>query len=844
MIRQFFVTILFSVLIIYIPSHISAQETYIYGKVTDENNQPFNPPANISVYGSVLGATTELDGTYKLTLPAKDGYIVRFSYTGYKPIDKKFNLKEGQHLEINIVISERIMLDTFEIVSRRNFDGLIKIDKKKLEFLPSASGDFVTEFLKRIPGVASNNELSTQYSVRGGNFDENLVYVNGIEVYRPVLIRSGQQEGLPFVNSDLVDKIAFSAGGYSASYGDKMSSVLDIKYKKPLEFSGAIRGSLMGGSIFIENVAKKIPFQYLIGIRYKSNSYLLSSLDTKGDYKPSFTDVQTLLSYDINEYWNLSFLGNISLNKYHMIPSDRETNFGNIFEALRFKVFFEGQEVDEFQTYMGSLKLTRNKKHLESWIAISTHRTIEKESFDILGQYWLDVLENDLGKDDFGEVAFNKGVGSFLNHGRNQLDGWITDIKYDAIYRNHLHWGLEYRHDIINDKLSEWQLIDSAGFSLPHPADNIGNLISGYTRPNSIELQDVIKAKNYGFQSNRITAFLQNRWVKEAEKADFNFEIGGRLSYWDFSNELLFSPRGAFIITPDWKRDYSFRIASGIYAQPGFYREMRYFDGQLNPDVKAQKSWHLIAGSDYSFDAWDRPFKLTIEAYYKYFWDLIPYEINDVRIRYFANNDAFGYATGLDIKLNGEFVENAESWVGISLMKTQEDLLNDFYYEYYNKAGEKIVPGLTFDDTPIDSQRFEPGYIPRPTDQRVTFNLFFQDYVPGYPTFKVHLNLVFATGLPFGPPTHERYQQTRRYPPYKRVDIGFSKQLIGEKSKLKSKNPLHHFKSMWISVEVFNLLQISNTLSYIWISDVEGRLNGIPNYLTPRRLNIQLSAKF
>jgi hypothetical protein len=824
---------------------VLAQQSYIFGKITDEDGRAFNPAANVLVFGTSVGTTTDDRGNYKLFLPPDSNHLVRFSFIGFKPVDKMIRLNKGQSMEINVVINERIFLDTVEILARRAYDGIIRARKQDLELLPTASGDFVSEFLKRMPGVSSNNELSSQYSVRGGNFDENLVYVNGIEIHRPVLIRSGQQEGLPFVNSDLVEDIAFSAGGFSANYGDKMSSVLDITYRSPREFGGSVRGSLMGGSIFLEDALLSKRFKYLLGVRYKTNSYLLSSLDTRGDYRPSFTDIQTLLSYDLNEYWQMSFLGNYSINKYHMIPADRETNFGNIFEALRFKVFFEGQEVDQFNTAMGSFKLQYQKNDLQSWVALSIHRTMEQENFDILGQYWLDVLENDLGQDDFGEVAFNKGVGSFLNHGRNQLDGWITQMKYEGRYKKDLIWGMELRHDLLNDKLSEWELIDSAGYSLPHPSDNIGGTDPNFVRPTTIELQDVIKATNYNFTANRASAYALKRWKWESTSSiEYNLELGGRITYWDYSDELLLGPRAAFVITPNWKKDYSFRLATGLYHQPAFYREMRFFDGSLNPDLKAQKSYQIIAGSDYSFKAWDRPFVLTMEAYYKYIWDLIPYEIEDVRIRYYAENSAVGYATGFDFKLNGEFVEDAESWIGISVMKTQEDIMGDFYYDYFNKDGEKIIPGITFDEIPVDSTRVEPGYIPRPTDQRVSFNLFFQDYIPGYPSFKVHLNLVFAAGLPFGPPNRKRYQQTRRYPPYRRVDIGFSKQLISEDSKLKAKSPLRHFKSMWISVEVFNLLQISNTLSYIWISDVEGRLNGIPNYLTPRRLNVQLSARF
>jgi len=826
---------------------IHAQQTEIYGKVLDENNQPFNPAVNIAIFGTSGGTTTNQNGNYVLQVPAGINIQIRYSFAGYQPIIKYISIKEGQKLEVNIQIDTRLSLDTVEIFSRRrNYDGLIRVDKRKLEMMPTASGDFVTEFIKRMAGVSSKNELSSQYSVRGGNFDENLVYINGIEVHRPVLIRSGQQEGLPFVNSDLVDDIAFSAGGFNANYGDKMSSVLDITYKDPKKFAGSFRASLMGGAIHIEDATDNHRLRYILGVRYKSNSYLLSSLDTKGDYRASFTDIQTNILYDINEFWTFSFLGNFSLNKYLMIPADRETNFGSIFEALRFKVFFDGQEVDKFTTSMGSAKINYSRKNYSMFFAASSYRTLEEESFDIMGQYWLDVLQNDLGKDNFGEVAFNKGVGTFLNHGRNKLEAQISNLQYEGNFKKSIFWGAEFRHDIVNDVLSEWQMIDSAGYSQPHPMDNVGNFISGYIRPNSIHLQDVIKAKNKDFQTNRITAFVQKNWdwMPEKNKTSYNLVLGGRINYWDFSQEILLSPRANFTITPKWKKKYSFRIASGIYSQPAFYREMRYFDGSINTNIKSQKSFHLVAGSNYNFTAWERPFKFTAEAYYKYLWDLIPYEVNDVRIRYFAENNAVGYATGLDLKLNGEFVEGAESWVGLSLMQTQEDLKDDFYYDYFNKAGEKIVPGITLDNKVVDSTRFEPGFIPRPTDQRFSFNLFFQDYIPGYSTFKVHLNLVYASGLPFGPPTHQRYQQNRRYPAYRRVDIGFSKQLIGEENKLKAKNPFRHFSSMWISIEVFNLLQISNTVSYIWVSDVEGRLNGVPNYLTPRRVNVQLSMKF
>ncbi len=824
---------------------IFAQTAEIYGTVLDDNAKVFDPAANVALQGLPGGAATDSQGRYRITVPANVDILIQFSHVSYKPKYKKIKLSDGEKLMINIVLDQAKQFDTVDITARRyEYTGITKFEPKEIEAIPSPNGDAISAFVKQIPGVYSSNELSSQYSVRGGNFDENLVYVNGIEIQRPMLIKSGQQEGLNFANADLVDNIEFSAGGFSSYYGDKMSSVMDVTYKRPKSFKGSFAGSLLGGSVHLEGSAAKNRLRYLTGIRYKTNQYVLSGLDTKGDYHPSFTDVQLFVAYDISDVLELSFLGNYAVNNYEIIPQTRETNFGNIFEALRFTVYFDGKEIDRFENYMGALNLKyHNNKTILDFTG-SVYRSIESETYDIQGQYWLDVLENDLGKDDYGEVAFNKGVGTYLHHARNELNSWVMSAQHRGSFEN-LHWGFNIRHDIIDDKLSEWKMIDSAGFSLPHPPDNIGNINPNYTRPNEIQLNDVVKGKQ-NLNTNRYTAYVMKDWgfQKTDSSSLYKLNAGIRTNYWSFSRELLLSPRVSLLIQPANSKSISYRLSTGLYSQPPFYREMRYHNGDINNDIKAQKSAHFVFGSDIIFTAWNRPFKFTAETYYKYMWDLIPYEMEDVRLRYFAENNATGYAAGLDLKLHGEIVENAESWVGVSLMQTQEDIKDDFYYEFYNAAGEKITPGLTIDTKVSDSVKVEPGFIPRPTDQRFVFNLFFQDYIPGYEMFKVHLNLVYATGLPYGPPTHQRYQQIKIMPSYRRVDIGFSWQIISEESKLKAKNPLRHLTSAWLSLEVFNLLQINNTLSYMWISDVSGNYYSIPNYLTSRQINLRLKVKF
>lgn len=824
---------------------LNAQTAWIYGTITNEKGKAFDPAANVSIQGYSGGTYTNEKGEYRLKVVANKSLKIQFSHVSYQPVYRTVQLSDNESYELNVVLNQAVAIDTFSVTSKRKEEeGLVHIDPKKIEAIPAPSGDALSTFIKSIPGVYSNNELSAQYSVRGGNFDENLVYVNGIEIQRPMLIKSGQQEGLNFVNSDLVDNIKFSAGGFSAFYGDKMSSVLDVSYKKPTQFAASADLSLLGAAMHLEGVGAKSRLRYLGGVRYKSNQYVLRSLDTDGEYKPKFLDVQAFIAYDLADNLEISFLGNLATNQYNIVPQTRETNFGTFQESLRFTVYFDGHEVDEFQNSLSALNLKFHQNQTQLDFNISYYRSSENETYDIMGQYWLSVLQNDMSKDDFGEVLYNKGVGTFLDHARNYLFSELLDVQHRGQYEL-WSWGADVRFDFIEDQLSEWSMIDSNGYSLPHPPDNIGNLNPNYIRPNKLEMDYLVKSENQ-ISSRRYSAYLmrQGKWQAHDQSGILKWEAGLRTNYWDYNGEWLISPRASLVLNPYKHKHLTYRLTTGLYSQPAFYREMRDISGAVNPDIKAQKSAQLVVGTDVIFEIWNRPFKFTSEAYYKYLWDLIPYEVEDVHIRYFATNNAVGYATGIDLKLHGELVKDAESWVGLSLMKTAEDLNDDFFYEYYNAAGEKIVAGVTYDNVPVDSQRFEPGYIPRPTDQRFSFNLFFQDYIPGYPSFKVHLNLVYASGLPFGPPTHKRYQQTQRYPAYRRIDVGFSKQLVNADTKFKAKNPFRFIKSAWISLEVFNLFQINNTLSYTWISDISGQYYAIPSYLTGRQINLHLSVKF
>lgn len=801
----------------------------ITGRITDAQSGLPMESISISVRGTSIATYSDSTGYYSLEIPSGKELVIVINGLSVKTKTIRKSFAEGSTEEINLTMeSSSKNLPGVNIEDKQTrASTLTRLDPKVVATLPTSGG--IESLLKTLPGVSSNNEMSSQYNVRGGNYDENLIYVNDVEIYRPFLVRSGQQEGLSFINPDLVSSILFSAGGFDAKYGDKMSSVLDIQYRKPREFTSTVTGSLLGGALHLEGKSKSSRFTYLLGVRQRSNQYLLKKLDTQGDYKPMFVDGQILLNYDFTPEFSLQFLGNYARNKYNVIPTTRQTTFGTVNQALRLTVYFDGQEINDFETMLGAFTgIYKPSKDLTLKFITSGFRSYEFETFDVQGQYYIDELETDFSKDNFGDVKFNRGIGTFLNHARNYLTATVINAEHKGYYKNWL-WGLKVQNETIDDKLSEWQNIDSAGYSLPQ------------SNPNSLELSSVIKQK-INLYSNRISNYLQynTTW---GDKVAYTLTAGVRSNYWTLNKQLVVSPRSTFSIQPDWQKDWLFRFSAGMYYQPPFYRELRDLNGNINTNLKAQQSIHFVMGADHNFLVWKRPFKITTEVYYKQLNNLVPYEIDNVRIRYYAQNLATGYATGIDTRIYGEFVNGIESWFSLSVMKTAENLRNDSYTLYYNSDGEVIYPGYTANSVKTDSTTFHPGFIPRPSDQRVNFGIFFQDYIPRFPMFKMNLSLLLGTGMPFGPPSFERYKDTLRMPPYRRVDIGFSYQLVSEE-KTKEKGKTWNFlRSAWLSVEVFNLLQVNNTISYLWLKDVTNRQYAIPNYLTNRQLNVKLILK-
>lgn len=816
----------------------------VKGQVSDEKGKSIEL-AHVTLPNGKEGVTTDSRGRYEIRVPADTTIELTFSFLGFRHATSTLKLRPGEIRILNIsLIQVASDLPTAEVHGARSAVGSIsKISPKAARELPSFSSG-IEDLIKTLPGVSSNNELSSQYTVRGGNFDENLVYVNGIEIYRPFLIRSGQQEGLSFLNPGMISGISFSAGGFSAEYGDKLSSALDITYKNPTENGGAVALSLLGAELNVEGINKKRNLTYLAGARYRTTQYILNALETQGQYRPDFIDIQSLLTFRPSLKWDFSLLGYYARNNYKLIPETRQTSFGTLSEAYRLMVYFDGQEVDRFETGMGAATLSfRPHNNLDLRLIASAYNSIESEAYDIEGQYWIGKLENSLGSEEFGNVVQSQGVGAFLDHARNAFRASVASIEHKgtlAAGRNIIKWGARYQLQQINDKLSEWEMIDSAGFTLPRPVE-----IPGQADPlhSDLLLNQVARA-NHRLHSNNFNAYLQNSWnLVSANQHEWSFTAGIRTNYWGYGNEWTISPRFSASVKPNWEKDFHFRFSAGVYTQPPYYREMRLFNGQLYNHPQSQISYQAIAAADYRFFAWRRPFVFTSEVYYKYFDRLIPYEVDNVRLRYYADQLSVGYAAGLDMKVNGEFVKGIESWASFSLMKTKEDVIGDHYTYYINTDGKRITP-QSINQTIADSVTVFPGFIPRPTDQRFQFALFFQDYIPNYPTFKVHLKLVFGARLPFGQPNTERYLQTRRMPEYRRVDIGFSKQLLGEDRNPSRMAVLNEIKNMWVSLEVFNLLQISNTISYLWVKDVNNIQYGVPNFLTPRQLNLKLVMEF
>ncbi len=811
-----YLLLLFSLLLLS-DSLYAQQIAYITGRVTDEKGKGMDG-VTVAVQGTSIGTNTDRKGNYNLEVPANTSITIVYSYVGLDPQKESMTLIPGQKKEININFKETTvkLKEAVKSADRRDEAGNIKLNAGKARIIPSTTGG-IEALIKTY--VGSNNELTSQYNVRGGNFDENLVYVNDFEIYRPFLTRSGQQEGLSFVNPDMVAGVNFSVGGFQSRYGDKMSSVLDVDYRRPTEFGGRISASLLGASLALEGATKNNKLTWMVGARHKSNQYLLSAQQQKGIYNPSFTDVQADIRYDISEKWEVELIGNYARNRFDFIPEEQTSSFGLINKAFQLRVFYDGAETDQFDSRFGGVSTTfKPNKRLRLKLLASGFQTNERETYDIIGEYLLGELETDLGKENFGQVKTFLGTGIIHTYARNYLQVNVGDVAHKGSYdagRHFIQWGLGGNVTYISDKLNEWERRDSAGYTQPYD-------------PNILELTRVYRSEAV-FDYIRYTGYLQDNF-NFGDSAKLTGSVGVRFNYSTLNNELLISPRGQLAYKPKWQRDWVFKIAGGLYQQPPFYREMRDLDGNVNQNLKAQKSYHIVVGTDYNFKIADRPFKFTTEAYYKGLWDIVPYEYDNVRIRYFGRNNAVGRVYGLEARLYGDIVPKATSWISIGILKAEEDLTDDFItYKGVNGA---------------DSATIEPGYIPRPADQRFVLGMYFEDYLPRNENFKMHLNLMYSTGLPFGPPDQQRYGDTLRLPDYRRVDIGFSALLL-DGDKHQDKKILSGFKKIWFSAEVFNLLGIQNTLSYSWIQDQSsGRTFAVPNRLTSRLINAKLIIDF
>lgn len=791
----------------------------------DEAN---NPIENVNIKASTgEGSATNKNGFYELRVPSDIELTLEFTHVGHSRVVSKFNLKNGQELEFNPVMKvevEQIAEVVISTNTRQSVDGIVSVTPKTLRTIKGAQPG-VENILKTLPGVNISNELSTQYSVRGGNFDENLVYVNEIEVYRPFLIRSGNQEGLSFVNTDLVSNVDFSAGGFQAKYGDKLSSVLDITYRNPVDFGIRTDLSFLGGSIAAETISKDGKFSGIAGVRYRDNSLILNNLETEGNVEPVFADAQTYLTYRFSDKFHLNFLGNISLNKYNFQPENRQTNFGTLQEPVALLVFYDGNEEDQYQTYFGAFKANYFvNEDLTLKLIASAYHTIEQEYFDIFAQYRLGEVNTNIGDEDLGEVEFSEGIGSQLTHARNDLDAFIINAEHRGDYKideeSTVEWSVKYTHEDIRDRLVEYEIIDSAGFSIRPPNFSIPNLQPYEPFEGPLTAFENIRALNR-VQINRMQAFAQYSKRTEWGTNEVFYNVGVRAHNWTVSGEdiesntqTVFSPRAQFAIKPNWDKDMLFRVAGGLYYQPPFYRELRDSSGVVQPDVKAQKSFHIVLGNEYSFKMWDRPFKLVTEAYYKGLSDVNPYTLENVRIRYRAKNNAKAYAYGLDMRLNGEFVPGTESWFSFGYLKTEEN---------------------------IDNR----GYISRPTDQRLKFGALFQDYVPNMPNLKMYLNLVYNTGVPGGSPSYaDPYDFQIRLRDYRRADLGISLELVNP-TKTYNARWKKKFRELSLGFEIYNMFNNQNSITNTWVRDVyTKRQFAIPNFLTPRVFNLRLSAKF
>ena len=809
--------------LLFISTALFSQKAVVKGVILNEENQPV---VGASVSYENEGTLSDFNGYYLIEIPANQDVTLTFSHVSHKKVQLSLNLGTNEDYELNPVMSTNVEQIATVVISgreRKRVQGITTISPEAIRKIPGANAG-VENLLKSLPGVSSNNELSTQYAVRGGNYDENLVYVNEIEVYRPFLIRSGQQEGLSFVNSDLTANVDFSAGGFQAKYGDKLSSVLDITYRRPADFSATADLSLLGASVSAGGISNNGRLTGIVGLRYRDNSLFVDAKQTETNFKPRFADAQTYLTYKFSNKFELGFLGNISLNSYDYEPLTRQTNFGTLSDPRALVVFYEGQEEDRYKTYFGALKGTyvASENYTAKLIA-SAYQTTEQEYYDILAEYRLGEVNTSIGDEDLGEVEFTEGIGGQLTHARNDLDALIFNVEHKGIAtvgENTIEYGIKYTHEDIRDRVQEYEIIDSAGFSIRPPIRDFANdqPYEPYTSP--IVPYTTIRATN-DVQIDRVSGYAQ--WSRRTTLGsnDLWLNAGVRAHNWNVSgdgiestSQTVFSPRGQVSLKPDWDMDMLFRLSGGLYHQPPFYRELRDSTGTVRPGVKAQQAVHVVLGNDYSFDLWGRPFRLNSEIYYKQLTDVNPYTLENVRIRYRANNNAVAYAYGLDARLAGEFVPGTESWVSFGYLKTEEN---------------------------IDDR----GYIFRPTDQRLKFAVLFQDYVKIIPDLKMYLNLVYNTGLPGGSPSYaDPYDYQIRLPDYKRADLGVSYFIVNE-DKLRDKGWLKPFKELTLGAEIFNIFDVQNSITNTFVRDVYTKVQyAIPNYLSPRVYNVRLTAKF
>lgn len=813
-----------SLLFFLISTFIFAQNAKVTGIVIDENNKPV---VGVNVSYKSKSSVTNTNGFYVIEIPSNQKVVLVYTHISLKSITATFELKPKEVLDYNpIMSSKNEQLEDVVITSKRKrVQGIVSIDTDVVKKVPSLSGG-VEGIIKTLQGVTSNTELSSQYSVRGGNYDENLVYVNEIEIYRPFLVRSGQQEGLSFTNTDLIQNIDFSAGGFQSKYGDKMSSVLDITYRKPTKFGASIEASMLGGNVSFEGISKNKKWSAITGVRYRDNSLLVNSQETQTNYRPTFADIQSNVNFNLNKKVQFSFLGNISRNIYNYQPLTRQTNFGTLNNPIALQIFYEGQEKDQYQTLFGAFKTNYIASERSTYKLIaSAYHTQEQEYFDIDAAYYLGEVDTNIGSETFGGVTYNRAIGTQLNHARNDLDALIFngEIKGNHNLKNshQVEWGLKFTHESIRDRIVEWEVVNDAGFNVnpptvpprddPYSPAYTGPLVP-FQNVRALNFVNINRFSGYAQWSTKTTLGDNQIWVNAGVRAQ-NWMVSGDVAT-DAKSQTVVSPRAQISLKPDWEKDMIFRFSTGFYYQPPFYRELRDQFGAVNPNVKAQQSIHFVLSNDYNFKMWNRPFKLVSEAYYKTMSDVNTYSIENVRIRYRANNDAVAYAYGFDCRLNGEFVPGTESWFSFGYMKTEE-----------NQDGR--------------------GYIARPTDQRLKFGILFQDYMPNIPNVKLYLNLTYNTGLPGGSPSYaDAYEYQSRLRDYRRVDVGFSYLFTEKNNERPEGHWLKKFNDLSLGFEIYNMFNNQNAITNTWVRDAYTKNQyGIPNYMTTRVFNIKLTAR-